>query len=74
MGVFLPEETRRQLESSNWKERLAGMERFTQVVKMTEKNDLPTQICVRTVLKKPGLKDNNFQVTKFSHVEFRGCT
>ena len=29
-----------------------------------ERNDIPTQVLVRTLCKKPGLKDNNFQVIK----------
>ena len=51
-----------QLENSNWKERLAGMEKFTQLVKSMSPNEVPCQICVRAVNKKPGLKETNFQV------------
>ena len=51
-----------QLENSNWKERLAGMEKFTQIVKSMTPSEIPCQICVRAVNKKPGLKETNFQV------------
>ncbi|KAK6191581.1 hypothetical protein SNE40_003232 [Patella caerulea] len=61
---LLPGDTLTSLTSSNWKERLAGMEKFTQIVKGLCKDDIPCQVCVRVVDRKPGLKDTNFQVLK----------
>jgi cytoskeleton-associated protein 5 len=51
-----------QLENSNWKERLAGMENMTTMLRRMTKDMIPCQVCVRTLAKKPGFKDNNFQV------------
>lgn len=52
-----------QLENSNWKERLAGMENFTTMIRRMSKDMIPCQVCVRSLAKKPGFKDNNFQVS-----------
>ncbi|KAE8740038.1 hypothetical protein FOCC_FOCC014444 [Frankliniella occidentalis] len=47
-----------------WKNRLAAVEEFDRTIKMMEKSDAQTQVLVRTLHKKPGLKDTNFQVLK----------
>ncbi|XP_029636093.1 cytoskeleton-associated protein 5 isoform X2 [Octopus sinensis] len=57
-------ETLGQLASSNWKERLQGIEQFLNLVKGLAKEEIPTQVFVRVICKKPGLKDSNFQVLK----------
>ena len=59
---LLTPEVMAQLENSNWKERMEGMEKFTKLVKGMVPGDIPCQICVRAVNKKPGLKEANFQV------------
>ncbi|XP_064635641.1 cytoskeleton-associated protein 5-like isoform X2 [Lineus longissimus] len=64
VGAILPAETIAGLGNSNWKERLAAMEKMAEVVKVMEKKEIPCQALVRTIAKKPGLKDNNFQVLK----------
>ncbi|KAL4225289.1 Cytoskeleton associated protein 5 [Mactra antiquata] len=61
---LLGAETLGQLENTNWKERLAGMENFTKIISRMTKDMIPCQVCIRTVAKKPGFKDNNFQVLK----------
>ena len=33
-----------------------------QVVTLMEPKEIPCQVCIRTIAKKPGIKDNNFQV------------
>ena len=33
-----------------------------QILKLMSKEEIPCQVCVRTVTKKPGLKETNFQV------------
>ncbi|ESO97492.1 hypothetical protein LOTGIDRAFT_228176 [Lottia gigantea] len=63
-AALLPGDTLASLTSSNWKERLAGMEKMTQVVKGLARDDIPCQVCVRVIDRKPGLKDTNFQVLK----------
>ena len=62
-GALLPADCIAGLANANWKERLAAMEKFTEVVKMTSRNEIPCQALVRTVAKKPGLKETNFQVS-----------
>ena len=39
------------------------MEKFARTVKGMAPGDIPCQICVRAVNKKPGLKEANFQVS-----------
>ncbi|OWF42942.1 cytoskeleton-associated protein 5-like [Mizuhopecten yessoensis] len=62
--AVLSAETVAQLSSSNWKERLASMEKMSTTLKGLSKDDIPCQALLRTVCKKPGLKDTNFQVLK----------
>ena len=57
-----------QLASSNWKERLAGMESLMDKIKVTEPKDFQSQVLVGIILKKPGLKDTNFQVVVESSI------
>ncbi|CAB3384794.1 Hypothetical predicted protein [Cloeon dipterum] len=52
------------LVDANWKTRLAAAEQYLQLVAGKEKADLPAQVLVRTLARKPGLKDGNFQVMK----------
>lgn len=52
------------LFDSVWKTRLGAVEEFDRAVKMMDKCDAPTQVLIRTLHKKPGLKDTNFQVLK----------
>ncbi len=53
----------KQLADVAWKERLAGMEVVAKKVKMEVGADIPCQLAVRVIARKPGLKDNNFQVS-----------
>ncbi|ESO04897.1 hypothetical protein HELRODRAFT_78594 [Helobdella robusta] len=64
MAALFPGDTLPNLASNNWKDRLASLERMIEVMKTLAKDDLPVQAFVRTVVKKPGLKDSNFQVLK----------
>ncbi|XP_033753517.1 cytoskeleton-associated protein 5-like [Pecten maximus] len=69
--AVLSTETVAQLASSNWKERLAGMEKIATTLKSLSKDEIPCQALLRTLCKKPGLKDTNFQVLKI-RVEVAG--
>ncbi|XP_044048307.1 cytoskeleton-associated protein 5 isoform X3 [Siniperca chuatsi] len=51
-----------QLDSANWKERLASMEEFQRAVETMDKVAMPCQALVRMLAKKPGWKETNFQV------------
>uniref|UniRef100_A0A1A8N3F8 Cytoskeleton associated protein 5 n=1 Tax=Nothobranchius pienaari TaxID=704102 RepID=A0A1A8N3F8_9TELE len=58
----LPASCLQQLDSTNWKERLASMEEFQRVVETMDKAAIPCQALVRMLAKKPGWKETNFQV------------
>ncbi|XP_068116838.1 cytoskeleton-associated protein 5 isoform X2 [Hyperolius riggenbachi] len=58
----LPATCMQQLDSGNWKERLASMEEFQKAVETMERNDIPCQALVKMLAKKPGFKETNFQV------------
>lgn len=60
----LPADVMTCLASANWKERLSAMEKFTDTVKSMARSDISCQAYVRLIAKKPGLKENNFQVLK----------
>lgn len=61
-AAVLPASCVQQLESGNWKERLASMEEFQKAVEVMEKSEIPCQALVRMLTKKPGWKETNFQV------------
>lgn len=52
------------LSSSNWKDRLAAVEKFFEVVQQMEKGNIPAQVLIKLLAKKPGFKENNFQILK----------
>ncbi|MEQ2235755.1 Cytoskeleton-associated protein 5-A [Ilyodon furcidens] len=57
----LPASCLQQLDSANWKERLASMEEFQRAVETMDKAVMPCQALVRMLAKKPGWKETNFQ-------------
>jgi cytoskeleton-associated protein 5 len=52
------------LTSNNWKERQQSIETITNKVKQMPSDDVPVQIIIRTLARKPGFKDTHFQVLK----------
>ncbi|XP_068168966.1 cytoskeleton-associated protein 5 isoform X2 [Antennarius striatus] len=58
----LPASCLQQLDSANWKERLASMEEFQKAVETMDASELPCQALVKMLAKKPGWKETNFQV------------
>ncbi|GIY80106.1 hypothetical protein CDAR_186242 [Caerostris darwini] len=52
------------LGSSNWKDRLVAVERFFEAIQAMEKGSLPAQCLIKLLAKKPGFKENNFQILK----------
>ncbi|KAL8599784.1 hypothetical protein ACOMHN_052297 [Nucella lapillus] len=60
----LPADVLSGLTSANWKERLGAMEKISDMVKTMSKEEIPCQVFVRLLKKKPGLKETNFQVLK----------
>ncbi|XP_078139030.1 cytoskeleton-associated protein 5 isoform X2 [Centroberyx gerrardi] len=61
-AAVLPATCLQQLDSANWKERLASMEEFQRAVETMDKAAMPCQALVRMLAKKPGWKETNFQV------------
>ncbi|XP_076313305.1 msps cytoskeleton-associated protein 5 [Tachypleus tridentatus] len=61
---ILSDEVVNGLTNTNWKERLAAIEKFTEVVHGMEKENIPSQVLIKILAKKPGFKENNFQVLK----------
>ncbi|NXF32228.1 CKAP5 protein, partial [Nyctibius bracteatus] len=61
-AAVLPASCIQQLDSGNWKERLACMEEFQKAVELMERSEMPCQALVRMLAKKPGCKETNFQV------------
>ncbi|XP_075439924.1 cytoskeleton-associated protein 5 isoform X3 [Ascaphus truei] len=61
-AAVLPASCMQNLDSSNWKERLASMEEFQKAVEVMERKEMPCQALVKMLAKKPGFKETNFQV------------
>ncbi|CAL8351661.1 unnamed protein product [Merluccius merluccius] len=61
-AAVLPALCMQQLDSGNWKERLASMEEFLKAVECMDSDEMPCQALVRMLAKKPGWKETNFQV------------
>uniref|UniRef100_A0A8D8W5H1 Cytoskeleton-associated protein 5 n=1 Tax=Cacopsylla melanoneura TaxID=428564 RepID=A0A8D8W5H1_9HEMI len=63
-GELLPSNMVADLTDANWKTRLAAMEQLKPII--TDIEDAPgtAQVLIRILNKKPGFKDNNFQVLK----------
>lgn len=62
--AIIPEDVVNNLNSSNWKERLAAAEKFQEVIQQTDKANIPAQALIKCLAKKPGFKENNFQILK----------
>lgn len=63
-AALFPEETLAALGSANWKDRLSAVEKMKEVVEAME-GSLPVQVIAKTLCRKPGLRDTNFQVFHF---------
>lgn len=61
---LLTPEVYASLSVSNWKERLSAVETISNKIKQMPSDEVPVQILVRTIAKKPGFKDAHFQVLK----------
>ncbi|XP_077282854.1 msps cytoskeleton-associated protein 5 isoform X2 [Temnothorax americanus] len=61
---FLPAEIITGLVDGNWKTRLAAVTQLSDTVKTMDSAEVSAQVIVRTLAKKPGFKDTNFQVLK----------
>ncbi|GAB0097358.1 protein mini spindles [Sergentomyia squamirostris] len=62
---ILPPDVMSGLVDSNWKTRLSAVESLISLVGDLEAKPGVSQVVIRTVLKKPGLKDTHFQVLKY---------
>lgn len=61
---LLDAETINSLADSNWKVRLAAVEKYQEIVKQQPAGSISAQVLVGVLTKKPGLKDTNIQVLK----------
>lgn len=61
---LLPGDVISGLADANWKTRLAAVESFAVCINDLDNKNNASQVLVRTLAKKPGLKDTNFQVLK----------
>lgn len=61
---LFPAEMLNGLADSNWKLRLAAVEQFIQIVGTMDAAEVQSQVLLRVINKKPGVKDTNFQVAK----------
>lgn len=52
------------MSSNNWKERQQAIETITNRIKQMPSDEVPVQVIVRTLARKPGFKDTHFQVLK----------
>ncbi|KAJ3032355.1 Microtubule-associated protein, microtubule dynamics during spindle orientation, partial [Rhizophlyctis rosea] len=63
------EETFKQLGDANWKVRLAAVQDILEKIKQADPSSVEAEAFVMALAKKPGWKENNFQVTtNFFHV------
>uniref|UniRef100_A0A6B2EE03 Putative microtubule-associated protein n=1 Tax=Phlebotomus kandelakii TaxID=1109342 RepID=A0A6B2EE03_9DIPT len=65
VAELLPPDVIAGLGDSNWKARLSAVESLIALVSDIDPKSGVSQVLVRTVLKKPGLKDTHFQVLKY---------
>ncbi|XP_026677349.1 protein mini spindles, partial [Diaphorina citri] len=63
-GEMLPPNMVADLTDVNWKTRLAAMEQLLPIITDIEDSPGTAQVLIRILNKKPGFKDNNFQVLK----------
>ena len=69
----LPADVLKGLIDTNWKTRLGAIENFNRFVSTSaDLAALPSQALIRVLCKKPGLKDNNFQVLKLRFDAVKG--
>lgn len=52
------------LSDGNWKTRLSSVEQFSEIIGTLNTADVQSQLLIKLLSKKPGFKDNNFQVLK----------
>ncbi|XP_030764641.1 protein mini spindles isoform X1 [Sitophilus oryzae] len=62
--ALLSHSTISELTSPTWKTRLTSSEEILSTVQGMEAKSVPTQAVVKILMRKPGLKDTNFQVLK----------
>lgn len=61
---IFPDDLLSGLSDANWKTRLCSVEQFIEVVGSMSPSEVPSQVLIKVLNKKPGLKDTNFQVMK----------
>ena len=64
----LPPGTVPQLGHANWKERLAGHEQLKEFLEGLPPDQIQSLLFIKVLERKPGWKDNNFQVLEFVYM------
>ncbi|XP_050528781.1 protein mini spindles-like isoform X2 [Daktulosphaira vitifoliae] len=52
------------MTDANWKTRLSNVQEFIQIVEQTDTLTVSSQVLIKLLNKKPGIKDNNIQIQK----------
>ncbi|UYV60269.1 msps [Cordylochernes scorpioides] len=63
LSQVFPPDVLSGLSNSNWKERMASVEKYMALCQK-ERENVQVQALVKMLVKKPGFKDNNFQILK----------
>lgn len=61
---YIEEDILKNLADAAWKTRLDGIEAFQNILMAMDPSDVAAEVMTKILAKKPGLKDNNFQVMK----------
>ncbi|XP_026810117.1 LOW QUALITY PROTEIN: protein mini spindles-like [Rhopalosiphum maidis] len=62
--TFLPPEILSGMIDPNWKTRLSKVQEFSQIIDELEPSTVSSQVLIKLLVKKPGIKDNNVQIQK----------
>ncbi|XP_050054425.1 protein mini spindles-like isoform X3 [Aphis gossypii] len=62
--TFLSPEILSGMVDSNWKTRLSKVQEFSQIIDELETSTISSQVLIKLLVKKPGIKDNNVQIQK----------
>ncbi|XP_029345564.1 protein mini spindles isoform X2 [Acyrthosiphon pisum] len=62
--TFLSPEILSGMIDTNWKTRLSKVQEFSQIIDEIESSTVSSQVLIKLLIKKPGIKDNNVQIQK----------
>ncbi|KAL5234313.1 hypothetical protein ACI65C_001723 [Semiaphis heraclei] len=62
--TFMSPEILNGMIDANWKTRLSKVQEFFQIIDEIESSTVSSQVLIKLLIKKPGIKDNNVQIQK----------